>query len=175
MRGIEFLRRHEGEFLFGEVYPLAADFADMLGRAHPDALVEICGSVRRKREVVRNIDILVGAEDRAGVSRYFTSMPWMEEVLAESEAETSCRTSAGITATLRVVDKRSFPCALIYFTGSREHWARLQALAQAGALPSPSAACSRGSGPWRCRAKPMFTAGWASHTCRRSCGRIWAR
>ncbi len=95
LRGIEFLSRHTGEFLFGEVYPLAVDFADRLGRAHPDALVEICGSIRRKREVVRNIDILAGTEDRAGVSRYFTSMPGMEEVLAESEAETSCRTFAG--------------------------------------------------------------------------------
>ena len=130
LRGIEFLRRHKGEFLFGEAYPLAADFAERLGRAHPDALVEICGSVRRKREVVRNIDILVGTEDWAAVSRYFTSMSWMEEVLAESRTETSCRTSVGITATLRVVDKRSFPCAFVYFTGSREHWARLSTLAQ---------------------------------------------
>ncbi len=129
LRGIEFLRRHKGEFLFGEAYPVAADFAQMLGRAHSDALVEICGSVRRKREVVRNIDILVGGEDWAALSRYFTSMPAVEEVLAESKAETSCRTSAGITVTLRVVDKKSFFCALVYFTGSREHYARLRALA----------------------------------------------
>ena len=37
--------------------------------------------------------------------------------------------SSGIVATLRVVDKKSFPCALICHTGSREHWARLQAIA----------------------------------------------
>ena len=148
LRGIEFLRRHKGEFLSGEVYPLAADFAERLGRAHPDALVEICGSVRRKREVVRNIDILVGAEDRTGVSRYFTSMPWMEEVLAESETETSCRTSEGITATLRVVDKRSFPCALVYFTGSREHYARLRALAQIRGLALTERGLCEGERPW---------------------------
>ncbi len=144
LRGIEFLRRHKGEFLFGEVYPLAGDLAHSLGRAHPDALIEVCGSVRRKREVVRNIDILVGTEDRAGVSRYFTSMPRMEEVLAESGTETSIRTSAGIIATLRVVDKGSFPCALICFTGSRGHWARLQALAQARGLALSEARPVRG-------------------------------
>jgi DNA polymerase (family 10) len=148
LRGIEFLTRHKGEFLFGVAYPLAADLAAIFGRAHPDALVEICGSVRRKREVVRNIDILVGAEDRTGVSRYFTSMPWMEEVLAESETETSCRTSEGITATLRVVDKRSFPCALVYFTGSREHYARLRALAQIRGLALTERGLCEGERPW---------------------------
>ena len=175
LRGIEFLRRHEGEFLFGEVYPLAADIAAMLGRAHPDALVEICGSVRRKSEVVRNIDILAGTEDRAGVSRYFTSMPWMEEVLADSGTETSIRTSAGITAMLRVVDKSRFPApsSILPEAGSIGRGSR--PWRRQGVLPSPAPACSRRSGPWRCKARPTCTAGWASHMCRPSCGRIGAR
>ncbi len=134
LRGIEFLSRHKGEFLFGEAYPLAIDLTEKLRRAHPDAVVELCGSIRRKGEVVRNIDILVAGADRAAVSRYFTSLPWMEEVLLENGAETTCRTYAGITATLRVVDKRSFPCAFLCFTGSGEHYARLLALAQARGL-----------------------------------------
>jgi len=134
LRGIEFMKRHAGEFLFGDVYPLAEAIKERLRHAYPEALVEICGSIRRKREIVRNIDILVGAEDRAAVVRYFTSMPAMGEVIAEHEAEASCRMPAGIAATLRVVHKNVFPCALICFTGSREHWARLQALAQGRGL-----------------------------------------
>ena len=79
LRGIEFLKRHAGEFLFGEAYPLAEAIKERLGRACPEALVEICGPLRRKMEVVRNIDILACAEDRAAVLRYFTSMPAVEE------------------------------------------------------------------------------------------------
>jgi DNA polymerase (family 10) len=129
LRGIEFLKRHMGEFLFGEAYPLAEAIKERLGRACPEAIVEICGPLRRKMEVVRNIDILACAEDRAAVVRYFTSMPAVEEAMSEHETEASCLMSAGIVATLRVVDKKSFPCALIYHTGSREHWAHLRASA----------------------------------------------
>ncbi len=147
LRGIEFLKRHKGEFLFGEAYPGAAESARMLGRAHPDAFVEMCGSIRRKREVVRNIDILAGTEDRTGLSRYFASMAGMEEVLAEKDGETTCRMSSGITATLRVVDKKSFFSALVYFTGSREHYARLLALAQTRGLVPDERGLLKGERP----------------------------
>ncbi|MGD0231514.1 MAG: DNA polymerase/3'-5' exonuclease PolX [Syntrophorhabdales bacterium] len=130
LKGIEFLRRHKGEYLFGEVYPIALRLKQRFERVAPEEFVEMCGSIRRRNEVVRDIDILVGAEDRGAVSEYFTSMPEVEEVLAEGETKTSCRLSSGIAADLRVVDRGSFPCALVYFTGSKEHNVRLRGLAK---------------------------------------------
>jgi DNA polymerase (family 10) len=53
-------------------------------------------------------------------------MPEIEEVLVEGETKTSCRLVSGITADLRVVEPRSFPYALMYFTGSKEHNVRLR-------------------------------------------------
>ena len=130
LKGIEFLRRHKGEFLFGEIYPVALKLKERLaGVAHPD-LVEICGSIRRRKEIVRDIDILVAAEDWAAVSTRFTSMPEVDEVLVEGETKTSCRLASGINADLRVVDRKSFPCALMYFTGSKEHNVRLRGIAK---------------------------------------------
>ena len=134
LRGIEFVRRHKGEFLFGEIYPFATALKQRLGQALPKALIEVCGSIRRKKEIVRDIDFLAAAEDWREVSRYFVAMPEVEEVIAEGETKTSCRLVSGINADLRVVDRGSFPCALIYFTGSKEHNVRLRGLARKGGL-----------------------------------------
>ncbi len=130
LRSIEFLKRHEGQFLFGEAYPLAEALKQRLRRACPEALIEVCGSVRRKREVVRNIDILAAGRDRTDLIRHFASAPSVEEVTAEYDSEVSCRMLGGIAATLRVVEKGAFPFALVRLTGSTEHWAGLQALAE---------------------------------------------
>ena len=130
LKGIEFVRRHKGEFLFGEVYPLALALKERFAQAFPKGLIEVCGSIRRKKEIVRDIDLLVAAEDWRAVSRYFVAMPEVEEVLAEGETKTSCRLVSGINADLRVVDRGAFPCALIYFTGSKEHNVRLRGLAR---------------------------------------------
>jgi DNA polymerase (family 10) len=130
LHGIEFLRRHKGEYLFGEAYPVALRLKEALGRVALPGLVEICGSIRRCKEIVRDIDVLAAAEDWSAVSAGFTSMPEVEEVLVEGETKTSCRLVSGINADLRVVDRRSFPCALLYFTGSKEHNVRLRGIAK---------------------------------------------
>lgn len=130
LKGIEFFTEHKGEFLLGETYPLARRLKDRIGQAADPAPVEVCGSVRRRNEIVRDIDILAAAADWAHLSAFFISMPEVEEVLAEGETETSCRLSSGINADLRVVPEASYAPALIYFTGSREHHARLRGLAK---------------------------------------------
>jgi DNA polymerase (family X) len=130
LKGIEFFKRHKGEFLFGEAYPMAQRLKEWLGQTASPGMIEICGSIRRRKEIVRDIDVLVAAEDWAAVSTRFASMPEVEEVLVEGETKTSCRLLSGINADLRVVDLKSFPCALIYFTGSKEHNVRLRGIAK---------------------------------------------
>ena len=51
----------------------------------------------------------------------FTSMPWVESVIAKGETKASVVLQGGMQADLRVVEDRSFPFALAYFTGSKEH------------------------------------------------------
>jgi DNA polymerase (family X) len=130
LKGIEFFRRHKGEFLFGEIYPTAVRLKERLGELVPPGLAEICGSIRRRKEIVRDIDVLVASEEWQLVSNRFRSMPEVEEVLVEGETKTSCRLSLGINADLRVVARRSFPYALMYFTGSKEHNVRLRGIAK---------------------------------------------
>ena len=130
MKGIEFIRRHSGEFLFPEALAqaeaLCAPFEDHFGRGR----VEVCGSIRRRKEVVRDIDLLVASEDPDSARNILSSIPAVAEVLLTGTTKTSCRLQSGIEADLRVVRDDQFPSALLYFTGSKEHNVRLRGLSK---------------------------------------------
>jgi DNA polymerase (family 10) len=130
LKGIEFLKKHKGEFLFGDVYAEAVKIRERLQRVVPKGLVEVCGSIRRHKEIVRDMDILVAVDDPGEVSAYFASMPEVEEVLLTGSTKTSCRLKSGIEADLRVVTEEEFPYALMYFTGSKEHNVRLRGISK---------------------------------------------
>ena len=130
LKGIEFFKRHQGEYLFGEVYPVALSLQERFYGEASAEYVEVCGSLRRKKEIVRDIDLLVGSSDWRGVSELFKSMPQVQEVIVEGPTKTSCRLFSGIEADLRVVSPESFPSAFIYFTGSKEHNVKLRGIAK---------------------------------------------
>ena len=130
LRGIEFMKRHKGEHLVGDVYPLAYDIKEKLQAIAKGSPVEVCGSIRRRKEIVRDIDILVGSGDSRNITSYFTSLPEVEEVLVSGETKTSCRLKSGIEADLRIVSKEEFPYASMYFTGSKEHNVKLRGIAK---------------------------------------------
>jgi DNA polymerase (family X) len=130
LKGIEFLKRHKGEFLFGEVYVQAMTIKERLQGLAPHGLIEVCGSIRRCKEIVRDMDVLAAVDNPDKVSAFFASMPEVEEVLLAGDTKTSCRLKSGIEADLRVVKEEEFPYALMYFTGSKEHNVRLRGISK---------------------------------------------
>ena len=130
MKGIEFFKRHKGEFLFGDIYPEAEGVRKRLASLVPPEWTEVCGSLRRCKEIVRDMDILVAADDHEKVTSFFVSMPEVTEVIATGDTKTSVRLQSGIEADLRVVTRDAFPYALMYFTGSKEHNVRLRGIAK---------------------------------------------
>jgi DNA polymerase (family X) len=130
LRGIEFVKRHKGEYLVGEVYPLAYGIKEKLQTVAKGSSIEVCGSIRRRKEIVRDIDILVGGGDSQNITSFFTSLPEVEEIIVSGETKTSCRLKSGIEADLRIVSIEEFPYALMYFTGSKEHNVRLRGIAK---------------------------------------------
>ncbi len=130
LKGIEFIKKHKGEHLFGDVYPDAMAICEKLRELVPGGLVEVCGSIRRKKEVVKDIDILAATGDREAISLAFTTLPGIEEIYLTGDTKTSCRLITGVDADLRVVSADEFPCALMYFTGSKEHNVRLRGIAK---------------------------------------------
>jgi DNA polymerase (family X) len=130
LKGIEFLKRHKGEFLFGDIYPESEGIRRRLSALILPEWVEVCGSIRRRKEIVRDMDILVATDDHEKITSFFVSMPEVDEVLVTGDTKTSVRMKSGIEADLRVVKKEEFPYALMYFTGSKEHNVRLRGIAK---------------------------------------------
>jgi DNA polymerase (family 10) len=130
LKGIEFVKRHQGEFLFGDIYPEAERIKDKFQTEAGAQLVEVCGSIRRRKEIVKDIDILVSGEDHERLSSFFASMPEVDEILLKGDTKTSCRLKSGVEADLRVVSASEFPFALMYFTGSKEHNVRLRGISK---------------------------------------------
>src|SRR3989440_1293227 len=118
---IEQRSKHSGYFQFGQIAAdtelLRTDLA-----AHPDALqVDVAGSYRRRREIVRDVDLVVATKKPAAITEFFIKHPLTESIIAQGPTKTSVRLRSGIQCDLRVVTSAEYPFALNYFTGSKEH------------------------------------------------------
>jgi DNA polymerase (family 10) len=129
LKGIEHMRSHAGEFLFGDVAHIAEGLLDDL-RGHPDVnLAQIAGSFRRKKEIVRDLDFIVSTKQPEAVMTFFTTHPLVENVLAHGATKSSVILKSGVQCDLRAVTGPEFPFALNYFTGSKEHNVRMRSRA----------------------------------------------
>jgi DNA polymerase (family 10) len=118
---IEQRAKHSGYFQFGQVAAEAESLRRDLA-AHPDALqVGVAGSYRRRREIVRDVDLVVATKKPAAITAFFVKHPLVESTIAQGPTKTSVRLRSGIQCDLRVVSAAEYPFALNYFTGSKEH------------------------------------------------------
>ena len=108
---------------------VAEQIAEAL-RAHGGVdRLEVAGSLRRMRDTVKDIDLLVTSTEPARVIRTFTTLPSVAEVLAQGPTKATVRHQDGLAVDLRVVEPPAFGAALQYFTGSKEHNVRLREMA----------------------------------------------
>lgn len=97
----------------------------------------IAGSLRRMKETIGDLDILVTLKPKASgddVTAAFVKLPQVVTILGQGSTKASVMTSIGLQVDLRVVPKENFGAALLYFTGSKEHNVRLRARAQSMGL-----------------------------------------
>lgn len=92
--------------------------------------IEVAGSLRRLRETVKDVDILVTSTQPTRVIGTLVSLPSVTEILARGDTKASVRHQDGLQIDLRVVEPAAFGAALQYFTGSRDHNVRLRELAR---------------------------------------------
>jgi DNA polymerase (family 10) len=95
---------------------------------------EIAGSVRRRRETVKDVDIVAATDDPAGVMEHFVSLPLADAVISHGETKSSIRLMSGLQVDLRAVTDEQYPYTLHHFTGSKEHNIALRARAQSMGL-----------------------------------------
>ncbi len=130
LRGIEFLRRHGGRFLLGEVLPLMEDVRARLAALPEVERIEIAGSLRRCKETVGDADLLAISRRPERVMEVFVSLPEVEHVYEKGETRSRVKFRNGLDVDLRVVPRESFGAALQYFTGSKEHNIALRRIAE---------------------------------------------
>ena len=121
LEGIQRRRLYASKHLLDDALRTAEPLLGNL-RLHPDVIrCSAAGSLRRHREIIGDIDLLVSARNPAGIIDYFTTQPGVLNVLAKGQTKASVLLEGGFQSDLRVVSDREFPFALMYFTGSKEH------------------------------------------------------
>jgi DNA polymerase (family 10) len=105
----------------GHALPLGRELARGLEELAAVKQISLAGSIRRMKETVGDIDILVTSSKPDAVMRAFTTLPQVAEVLERGTTKGSIRHREGIQVDLRVVEPECFGAALVYFTGSKQH------------------------------------------------------
>lgn len=115
-----------------QVLPRALKLLEHLKKAPGVVRAELAGSVRRMRETVADVDIIVSAPDPEPVFKQLTSMSDVAQVLGQGESKASVRLldqDGDLQVDLRVLPDEDFATALHHFTGSKAHHIRLRGLA----------------------------------------------
>lgn len=121
LHGIEFYRQFNQRFLLGKIYPVAEGIVDKLKKCPDIDQAEICGSLRRMKETIGDLDILATAKNAQKAIEYFCQLPEIKEIRAKGPTKVNVLLKHGPEADLRVVKPESFGAALHYFTGSKLH------------------------------------------------------
>ncbi|MEM7627436.1 MAG: DNA polymerase/3'-5' exonuclease PolX [Planctomycetota bacterium] len=125
----------------GGAYALATVFVEDLAGLPGVEKIEYAGSLRRGKETIGDIDVLVSwsgdDEQKDAIFGAFVKHPAVADVIAHGDTKASVRTkdeAGGMQVDLRVVAPESFGAALMYFTGSKEHNVRMRERAIARGL-----------------------------------------
>lgn len=124
----------------GLAQPVAEAFVDAMSKVKGVKRAGFAGSLRRGRDTIGDIDVLVATTDAPGAHEAFRRLPGIEQVLVAGETKSSVRARASVhhgrfelghdgpmvQVDLRTVSPKQWGAALAYFTGSKEHNVRLR-------------------------------------------------
>jgi DNA polymerase (family 10) len=117
---IPFARESRERTRLGDARPVADDALAHLADRDAVVAAEVCGSIRRWKPTIGDVDLLVASEDREPIVEAFTEWPAADATIEAGTGKASVRAN-GTRVDLRVVDPDEFGAALQYFTGSRAH------------------------------------------------------
>ncbi len=129
LKGIALVRKGQERMPLGRALPLAQELVRALTRLPEVRQASAAGSVRRMKETVGDIDLLVTSGKPERTMGAFVRLPQVAEVLEQGSTKASVRHREGIQVDLRVVEPEAFGAALVYFTGSKQHNIRIRAMA----------------------------------------------
>ena len=129
LKGIEMYRSAQERFLLGIGLPIAKEIENKLKDLEAVTRISLAGSIRRRKETLGDVDILVTSQEPSKVMNFFTQLSEVKRVLAKGKTKSTVVLKNNLQVDLRVVEEESFGSALQYFTGSKQHNIKLRELA----------------------------------------------
>ncbi len=129
LAGIEALSRQTGRVNIGDALPAAQAILDRLLELPGAQEGALAGSIRRGRETIGDVDILIAADEASPIMSRFVTMENVARVLGHGPSKSSVELLTGLQVDLRVLEKARWGTALNYFTGSLAHNVKMRQIA----------------------------------------------
>lgn len=128
LAGVEALKQRSERTPLGVAWPLAHEVLEDLMALPGVTDGSVAGSLRRMRDTIGDIDLLVAAEPEhvESIMAHFRELPMVQEILVSGQTKTAIRTHSGLQMDLRILEPARWGTALQYFTGSQAHNVRLR-------------------------------------------------
>jgi len=126
LRGIEILKRGHDRMDLKTAQDVALSFTSGLKKLKEVKRIDPAGSLRRRKDTVRDIDLLISSNKPEKVMHAFTTLPQVKEIIVKGPTKSSILSIDNIQVDVRVIKDDSYGAALLYFTGSKEHNIRLR-------------------------------------------------
>ena len=132
LKNISHLERSSDKHLYPQAVESAEKIIALLKEIKGVKQCNFAGSLRRRKEVIGDIDILISASEKARkvIMSEFVKQEGVESIVATGETKTTVILKNGIQCDLRIVSDTEYPFALNYFTGSKEHNVEMRSLAR---------------------------------------------
>jgi DNA polymerase (family X) len=123
LKGIELRTRVSDKHLYSTAKESADEMLKAISGLKEVKRCEVAGSLRRRKEIIGDIDIVVSADqkNRQKIFKAFVTHPFVESIIGQGDTKASVALRSGINCDMRIVDDSEYPFALNYFTGSKEH------------------------------------------------------
>jgi DNA polymerase (family 10) len=120
-QAIQNLAKRPKRFKLLDADQLARPLIEYLRKGGGIDQIEVAGSYRRRMETVGDLDILAACEKPEPVMQRFQSYPEVARVIAAGTTRGTVILRSGLQVDLRILPRRCYGAALVYFTGSKAH------------------------------------------------------
>jgi DNA polymerase (family 10) len=121
IKGIYQIKNTQGNFLLSTGMEIALHCKNYMLTDNNVHNCTIAGSIRRYKEVIHDIDLLVSGCNPSEIMNHFLTYPDFKEIITKGEKKSTGITSTNLHIDIRLVDDLSYGSALHYFTGSQAH------------------------------------------------------
>ncbi len=151
LKGISIIKQYRGKYLYSDFLDQAEETFSQIKKNKYVIRASIAGSMRRKKEIVKDIDIVASTNNPTKLMGFFTSLNQAEKIVARGDTKSSIMLESGIQVDIRAVEDNQYPYALHHFTGSKEHNTALRSMAKKMGMKINEYGIFKGSSLIKCK------------------------